>query len=50
MLALHGCIVGMDATYRTTQWGLPFFVLVVINAQNHGYPAIELDYTRFNRI
>ena len=39
MLALHGCIVGMDATYRTTQWGLPFFVLVVINAQNHGYPA-----------
>jgi hypothetical protein len=39
MLARFGCIVGMDATYSCDMWGLPLFVLVVVNAQNEGYPA-----------
>jgi hypothetical protein len=40
MLALHGSIIGMDATYRTQKWGLPFFMIVVITAQGEGYPAV----------
>ena len=39
MLARFGSIVGIDATYRVDMWGLPLFVLVVVNAQNEGYPA-----------
>ena len=39
MLALFGKVVGIDATYRVTMWGLPFFVVVVVNAQGHAFPA-----------
>ena len=39
MLARFGEVVGLDATYRVTMWGLPFFVVVVVNAQGHAFPA-----------
>jgi len=39
MLARFGAVVGIDATYRVTMWGLPFFVLAVVNAQGEGFPA-----------
>jgi MULE transposase domain len=31
-------IVGMDATYRTTKYGLPMFVMTVIDNHGHGQP------------
>ncbi|KAK3250859.1 hypothetical protein CYMTET_39782 [Cymbomonas tetramitiformis] len=39
MLRRFGNIVGIDATYKTNQWGLPLYLLTVINAQGQGYPA-----------
>lgn len=39
MLVRFGQIVGMDATYKTVMWGLPFFILCVVNAQGQAYPA-----------
>ena len=39
MLARYGRIVGCDATYKTMMWGLPFFLLCVVNAQGEAYPA-----------
>ena len=39
LLAKFGEITGIDATYKVDMWGLPFFVLVVVNAQGKGYPA-----------
>jgi hypothetical protein len=39
MLARFGAVCGLDATYRVTMWGLPFFVLAVVNAQGQGFPA-----------
>jgi hypothetical protein len=39
MLARYGAVCGLDATYKVTMWGLPFFVLVIVNAQGQGFPA-----------
>lgn len=29
----------MDATYRTTQYGLPMFVMTVVDNHGHGHPV-----------
>ena len=39
MLGRHGHTTFMDATYRVVLYGVPFFILVVVNAQGHAYPA-----------
>ena len=39
MLAVFGAITSIDATYKTSCWGLPFFILVVVDAQGKTYPA-----------
>jgi hypothetical protein len=39
MLSRFGTIVGIDATYRVTMWGLPFFVVAIVNAQGEGFPV-----------
>lgn len=40
MLARYGhMVVGLDATYKTTKYGLPLFLLVVKDNMGRGYPA-----------
>jgi len=40
MLQLYGqTIVGMDATYKTNQWGFPLFMLNVVTNRGKGYPV-----------
>jgi hypothetical protein len=40
MLAMYGhMVVGLDATYKTTKYGLPLFLLVVKTNDGRGYPA-----------
>jgi hypothetical protein len=39
MLERFGEIVGVDATYKVVMWGLPFFIVCVVNAQGVAYPA-----------
>ena len=39
MLRKYGHTVGMDATYKTTIWGFPLVLLVVVDNHRHGYPV-----------
>ena len=39
MLGRYGRITCIDATYRVVQWGLPFFMLVVVDEHNQCFPA-----------
>jgi hypothetical protein len=40
MLKLYGgTIVGMDATYKTTKWKFPLFLINVVTNHGHGYPV-----------
>ena len=39
MLGRFGRITLVDATYKVVQWGLPFFMLVVVDEHNHAFPA-----------
>jgi hypothetical protein len=32
-------VVGLNATYKTTKYGLPLFLVVVETNMGHGYPA-----------
>eukprot|EP00198_Chlamydomonas_reinhardtii_P012072 XP_001701409.1 predicted protein [Chlamydomonas reinhardtii] len=37
MLKLYGdTIVSMDATYKTTKWGFPLFLITVVDNHGHG--------------
>jgi hypothetical protein len=40
MLQLYGqTIIGMDATYKTTKWGFPLFLMNVVTNHGNGYPV-----------
>jgi len=39
MAKYGGTIVGMDATYKTNQWGLPMILVVVADNHGNGYPV-----------
>jgi hypothetical protein len=39
MLAKFGDVTMIDGTYKTSKWGLPLLILVVMDAQGVGYPA-----------
>ena len=39
MLGRYGRVTCMDATYRVVQWGLPFFLLVVVDEHHFSFPA-----------
>lgn len=39
MLGRYGRVTCVDATYRVVQWGLPFFLLVVVDEHNFSFPA-----------
>ena len=40
MLQLYGNkVVGMDATYKTSKWGFPMFMLNIVTNHGHGYPV-----------
>jgi hypothetical protein len=40
MLLKYGeTIFGMDATYKTTQWGFPLFLLNVVTNHGRGHPV-----------
>ncbi len=40
MLEKYGStIVGMDATYKTSKWGFPLFLMNVVTNHGKGYPV-----------
>jgi hypothetical protein len=40
MLLKYGkSVVGMDATYKTTMWDIPMFVISVVDNHGKGYPV-----------
>jgi hypothetical protein len=40
MMRKYGeCAVGMDATYKTTMWDIPMFVVSVVTNHGAGYPV-----------
>jgi hypothetical protein len=40
MLKKYGqVVVGLDATYKTTMWSLPLFVVNVVDNHGHGFPV-----------
>jgi hypothetical protein len=40
MLLKYGqCAVGMDATYKTSMWDIPMFVISVVTNHGKGYPV-----------
>ncbi len=40
LMKLYGnVIVGMDATYKTSQWGFPLFLLNVVTNHGRGHPV-----------
>ena len=39
ILRRYGSVLCIDATYRTCSWGLPFFMLVVVDSHHKAYPV-----------
>ena len=39
MLGRYGRVTCVDATYRVVQWGLPFFLLVVVDEHHESFPV-----------